>query len=150
MYRFASVPSATLTPERFIKAFIAELVLRGITGVPPRDPATRLGFARVVDLLDERSRELRSAGASLSEREEWVESANQLRLSPTGGVENWERALRAAQLTFTMVGNPDYELVSFTIDKDRARSELDRLSGEQQSFVREAAGAFEEERAAAE
>jgi hypothetical protein len=57
-------------------------------------------------------------------------------------MENWERALRRAQLTFTQAGNPGYEFIDFLIDKPRAKSELNSLSDEQRRVVGEALAAF--------
>jgi hypothetical protein len=93
-------------------------------------------------MLDERARALLAEKAPISEVRPWIDAGNQLRLSPTGGAENWERALRSAQLTFTKVGNPDYELVSFIIDKARACSELEYLAPDQREFVARAADVF--------
>jgi hypothetical protein len=129
-------------PDRFIKGFIANLVLAGHQSIPPREPKVTQGFWRVVEMLDERARKMLSQKASFSSVRPWIDAGNQLRLSPTGGVENWERALRAAQLTFTKVGNPDYELVSFEIDRARAQSELDHLDAEFRTFVADATTAF--------
>lgn len=129
-------------PDRFIKGFIANLVLAGHRSIPPREPKVTQGLWRVVEMLDERARTMLAQKESVSSARPWIDAGNQLRLSPTGGVENWERALRAAQLTFTKVGNPDYELVSFEIDCARAQSELDQLDGDFRSFVADVAQAF--------
>lgn len=128
-------------PEQFVKAFVAELVLNDFRSLPPRDPDFHGGLERVVELLDARATALLENEA-IEEARPWVEIANDLRFTATGGVENWERALRRAQLTFTQVGNPDYEFIDFLIDKARAKSELDSLAPEQQQFAREAANAF--------
>jgi hypothetical protein len=131
-------------PDRFIKGFIANLVLSGHSSIPPRDPLVRRGLKRVVEMLDERARALLAANATMSNVRPWIDTGNQLRLSPTGGVENWERALRSEQMNFTKVGNPDYELVSFEIDPARAQSELDRLEPDFRTFVEQATMAFME------
>jgi hypothetical protein len=132
----------TTTPEQFIKAFIAELVLADFSSIPPRDPDLQEGFQKVVDLFDARASQMLEQGAPLTQIRPWVDIANELRLSSTGGMENWERALRRAQLTFTQAGNPGYEFIDFLIDKARAQSELDSLSDEQRQVASEALAAF--------
>jgi hypothetical protein len=134
--------TAEFSTDRFIKAFIAQLVQAGKPGVPPRDPSVRRGFRKVVELIDDRVRTLRAAGTSLVVLRPWIEAGNHLRLSATGGVENWERALRSAQLTFTKVGNPGYEMVTFTIDTARAQSELASLQATEKEFVNAAVSEF--------
>lgn len=93
-------------------------------------------------MLDEQARRAITDTSGIVGARLWIDAGNQLRLSPTGGVENWERALRAAQLTFTKVVNPDYELVSFEIDKARAQSEIDQLDPALRAFTEQAARAF--------
>ena len=144
MMKSADNTRANRAPDRFIKGFIANLVLAGYNSIPPRAPKVRGGLGRVVEMLDERARSMLADNASLMTARPWIDAGNQLRLSPTGGVENWERAFRAYQLTFTKVGNPSYELVSFEIDKARAKSELDGLDAEFREFVASAAQAFME------
>lgn len=131
-----------LAPDRFVKGFIAKLVLEGHRSIPPRDPHVRRGLKRVVEMLDEQARLLMAQEGGMASARPWIDAGNQLRLSPTGGVENWERALRSAQLTFTQVGNPDYELVSFEIDPARAESELTHLEPSFRNFIDQAAAAF--------
>ena len=135
----------TFSPDKFLKGFIASLVLAGQRSIPPRERAVRLGFRRVVDLLDEEARSRMAGLAPLSEAAPWINASNRLRISPTGGVENWESALRSAQFTFTKVGNPYYELISFDIDKSRAQSELDELGTKEREFVTRAAKTFLDE-----
>ena len=125
--------------DRFVKGVIAKLVLGGIQAIPPRDPDVQRAFARIVELFDGRVRELQAAHAPKRAIRSWIEAGNELRLSATGGVENWERALRSAQLTFTTVGNPTYDLVTFTIDRARADSELGSLNPETAQLVSDAA-----------
>ena len=134
-----------LDTERLIKAFIAVLVLRGIKALPPRDSDVRKGLSIVVDKIDAYADRLMSEGCPISDVRPWIEAGNQLRLSPTGSVENWERAFRAAQLTFTQIGNPSYEIVTFAIDKPRALSELSNLDSQQSDFVQDIAAAFVEQ-----
>lgn len=136
--------------DRFLKAFISTLVLEGRRSIRPREKYVRRGFQRVVEMLDERARSLLAQSAPSAEVRPWIDTRNRLRLSPTGGVENWESALRAAQLTFTKVGNPYYELVSFDLDEARAESELEQLSPEQRDFVDRAAKSFLEQVAQAD
>jgi len=131
-----------VAPDRFVKGFIANLVLSGHASIPPRDPHVRRGLKRVVEMLDEEVRRVISEGGTVSRARPWIDTGNQLRLSPTGGVENWERALRSAQLTFTKVGNPDYELVNFEIDTARAESELSHLDPAFRKFIERATEAF--------
>lgn len=133
---------AGLSPDRFIKGFIANLVLAGHQSIPPRDPLIRRGLRRVVEMLDEQTRALLAEKVPLKTVRPWVDASNRLRLSPTGGVENWERALRAAQLTFTQVGNPTYQLISFEIDDARAESELEHLDSATRDFIARAAKEF--------
>ena len=132
-------------PDRFIKGFIAELVIAGHTSIPPRNPQVRRGLKRVVEMLDEQAKAALGSRSDFVTAKPWIDTSNELRLSPTGGVENWERALRAAQLTFTKVGNPSYELVSFEIDSVRAQSELEHLEPSFREFVMRAANAFMEQ-----
>jgi hypothetical protein len=136
---------AGLSPDRFIKGFIANLVLAGKQSIPPRDAHVRRGLKLVVEMLDERARSLLAGDAAFATVRPWIDSGNQLRLSPTGGAENWERALRSAQLTFTKVGNPDYEVITFVIDPARAESEIEHLSPVHREFVARAAKAFIEQ-----
>jgi hypothetical protein len=140
-----SVATKGLSTDRFVKAFIAELVLADIQAIPPRDSEVRRGLSHVVEKIDTYVRELLENGVSISDARPWIEASNQLRLSPTGGVENWERAFRAAQLTFTQIGNPSYEIVTFVIDKPRAKSELANLDKQQLSFVHDIATTFVEQ-----
>lgn len=144
-YTMTKRQSSEAAPDRFIKGFIAQLVLAGHSSIPPRDPHVRRGLRRVVEMLDEQARLILAEQNSFASARPWIDAGNQLRLSPTGGVENWERALRSAQLTFTKVGNPSYELVSFEIDEARANSELERLEPKFRMFVEQAAGAFIEQ-----
>jgi hypothetical protein len=138
------------SPDRFLKAFISTLVLAGHRSIPPRQKYVRRGFQRVAEMLDERTRSLLAQNAPSSEVRPWIDTSNRLRLSPTGGVDNWESALRSAQLTFTKVGNPSYELVSFDLDKARAQSELDQLSPAEREFVGKAGQVFMEQMAQAD
>lgn len=131
-----------VAPDRFVKGFIAKLVLEGHSSIPPRDPHVRRGLKRVVEMLDEKARSFMTQEGAMARARPWIDAGNQLRLSPTGGVENWERALRSAQLTFTKVGNPDYELVSFEIDPARAESELAHLEPSFRSFIDQAVTAY--------
>lgn len=142
--------AAGLAPDRFIKAFISSLVLAGHRSIPPREKYVRRGFRRVAEMLDEQGRVLMSRQAPPTEVRPWIETRNRLRLSPTGGIDNWESALRSAQFTFTKVGNPSYELVSFDVDKARAQSELDQLPSDQREFVERAAHVFLEQMALAD
>lgn len=132
----------TFSPDRFLKGFIASLVLAGQRSIPPRERGVRKGFQRVVELLDEKTRSLLEQKVSIMDAAPWINASNRLRLSPTGGVENWESALRSAQFTFTKVGNPYYELISFDIDPARAQSELEKLGNVEREFVRRAARVF--------
>ena len=138
----AAAARAAFSPDKFLKAFIATLVLAGHRSIPPRDRAVRKGFQRVVELLDEQTRSILAQKVSILEAAPWINTSNRLRLSPTGGVENWESALRSAQFTFTKVGNPYYELISFDIDKARAESELEHMSEADRDFVARAARSF--------
>ena len=140
--RETEVTPRGLTTEQFIKAFIAELVLNDIKAIPPRDIGVRRGLKLVVDKIDERVETIMREGKGISAARPWIDTGNQLRLSPTGSVENWERAFRAAQLTFVQVGNPSYEIVTFAIDKPRAESEMASLDPEQGAFVRQIADVF--------
>lgn len=139
------VATKGLSTDRLVKAFIAELVLNDIKAIPPRSNEVRRGLKSVVEKIDRYVEDLLNRGVSISEARPWIEAGNQLRLSPTGGVENWERAFRSAQLTFTQIGNPSYEIVTFIIDKPRAESELKSLDQEQSAFVHEMANAYVEQ-----
>ena len=131
-----------LSTDRLVKAFIAGLVLNGVKAIPPRDPEVRKALRRVVEKIDSHARKLLESGVEISVVRPWIEAGNQLRLSPTGSVENWERAFRAAQLTFVQIGNPSYEIVTFAIDAPRAESELSHLQPSQYTFVRRMADDF--------
>ena len=138
------------SPDRFLKAFISTLVLAGHGSIPPRQKFVRRGFQRVAEMLDERTRSLLAQNIPSAEIRPWIDTSNRLRLSPTGGVDSWESALRSAQLTFTKVGNPYYELISFDLDKARAQSELDQLSPDERDFVGRVGEAFMEQMAQAD
>jgi hypothetical protein len=132
----------SMLPDSFIKAFVAQLVLQGYDAIAPRDPKIRLGLRRVGEILQHQVESSCLNAESTENRRGWVKTANQVRISPTGGVENWERAFRAAQLTFTQVGNPDYELITFAIDGSRAKSEIETLTDDQEKFITEVADEF--------
>lgn len=132
----------TMAPASFVKGFIAQLVLEGWHSISSRDPRVHRGFKRVVELLDERVRDMMSDDADMRQAGPWIEAGNLLRISPTGGVENWERALRAAQMTFTRPGGGAYDSVLFEIDKIRAQAELSHLASPDRRFVEAAAKEF--------
>lgn len=129
----------------FTKAFIAELVSQGVRDLEPRAPNARRGFACVVSLLDERVEKLEDDGRGWQQVLPLASIANELRESANGGVEGWERALRLAQLTFTTVGNPDYDQVEFSIDSATAVDTIERLPETQQLLAREAVERFMKE-----
>jgi hypothetical protein len=126
----------------FTKAFVAELVVNKVHAIIPRREDARKGFERVVDLLDDRLNKLDEQGAPWEAVLPLANVANQLRTSSNGGVEGWERALHLAQLTFTSVPNPDYDVVELAIDSPSAETEVEQLSEYDQILVREAAKRF--------
>lgn len=138
-----------MMPANFVKGFIAQLVIEGWRSISSRDPLVHRGFKRVVEMLDDRVRHILSQDADMRRAGPWIEAGNLLRLSSTGGVENWERALRAAEMTFTRPGAEAYDSVAFEIDDVRARAELSDLAAPDREFIKQAAEAFIERAGAA-
>ena len=136
-------PPVALPVERFVEAFVAKLVDSGWRGIVPRDPGARRGLAAVVDLLDQVVSDLEAQNIDWDKVVPWVRTANRLRPSSLGGVENWEHQLRAAQRAVTQVSNPSYESVDFTIDPVVARSALRRLTKSQRLLIERAVDTFE-------
>lgn len=133
---------AGIASGSFVRDFIAKLVSEGYRSLPPRDPHVGRGLRRVVEMLDEEVSRILEQGNAIGTVRPWIETGNRLRLSPTGGVENWEHALRAAQPATTSTGSPDRELLTFGIDEERARSELDHLDPVYREFLNSVAAEF--------
>ncbi|WP_298814649.1 hypothetical protein [uncultured Sphingomonas sp.] len=133
---------AAMAPGVFLKGFIAQLVLEGLRSISSRDPQVHRGLKRVVELLDDRVREILDESDDVRLAGPWIATGNLLRLSPTGGVENWERALRSVQMTYTRIGGDDRDSVAFEIDEVRAADELAHLQPADRAFVEVAATAF--------
>ena len=131
-----------LPVERFVELFVAALVLNGWRRLTLKDPQARHALASVVDIMDQIVRDLSAGGASWDVVWPWVQTANRLRLSSTGGLENWEHQLRAAQRRFTSVPNPEYDSVDFSIDPLVAKSELESTTREHRDLVDTAVQAF--------
>jgi hypothetical protein len=139
----APVPaSGALSVDRFVEAFVAGLVLRGVNEVEVRSPQARRGFRNVVQLFDEQVGRLKANKQPWAQVWPWVHTANRLRVSPLGGVENWEHQLRCAQRAFTRIPNPTYERVNFSIDATTAEGELNKLNDDQRAMVSEAVERF--------
>lgn len=133
---------SAMAPGVFLKGFIAQLVLEGLRSISSRDPEVHRGLKRVVELLDGRVREILDDSDDVRLAGPWIATGNLLRLSPTGGVENWERALRSVQMTYTRIGGNDSDSVAFEIDAVRAKDELAHLPPADRAFVKQAATAF--------
>ncbi|WP_219321208.1 hypothetical protein [Methylovirgula sp. HY1] len=135
-------PNAVLPPERFVEAFVAKLVVSGWRSIAPRDPDTRRALASVVDLLDRCIEQFEGSNVEWSRVVPWVRTANSLRMSALGGVENWEHQFRAAQGFLTRVSNPSYEIVDFALTPATARQELDQLTADQAQLIEQAVKIF--------
>ncbi|UFI04667.1 hypothetical protein [Roseibium aggregatum] len=118
---------AILDLQAFAKAWVAELVELGISGVRPHDPLDRLGFETVVATLDNKIEELLANGAPKRDVLPLLKIANELRPSNAGDFEGFELALRSLQLTFTASPNPWYDYIDFPISEPHANSYLKRL-----------------------
>jgi hypothetical protein len=131
-----------LPVERFVELFVAALVQNGWRRITLKDAQVRAGFEAVVNIMDDIIAGLMQSDASWDVVWPWVQTANRLRISSTGGLENWEHQLRAAQRKFTSVPNPEYDSVDFSIDPLVAKRELESISLEHQKLVDSAVQAF--------
>ncbi|SCX26046.1 hypothetical protein DSM25558_3918 [Agrobacterium sp. DSM 25558] len=138
-------PSAAVSTERFVEAFVAKLVEQGWKSLSPQDPSTRRGLTSVVDLLDRAIEDFKDRKIPWKQVVPWVRVASSLRPSPLGSIENWEFQLRSAQGYLTRVSNPSYEIVDFAIPQATAEFELKKLTDEQSVLVNEAFELFDRE-----
>ena len=133
---------AALDLQSFAKAWVAQLIERGVDGVRPHEPGNRKGFDRVVAVLDESIEDFVADGYSKSAILPLLQIANELRPSPAGDYEGFELALRSLQLTFTASPNPWYDYISFPISKTHAESFVERLPDIVRGISGKAAEAF--------
>lgn len=131
-----------ITPNDFTNAFVAILVLADVTSVTPRQRDTARALMAVVDRIDELITSHLDAGQPITDVRNWIETANRLRLSPTGSVVNWERAFGMARCAFPVFTGTQETCFGFVGDKARAKDEISRLDRDDASFVRELAAAF--------
>lgn len=136
---------ASFDTQAFMKAFVAGLVLRNRMAIRPQNPSDRRGFAKIVEILDQKIDELEEAGLNRELVRELVRIANSLRASNTGGYEGFETALRGLQLTFASCPNPFYEEIAFSVPRPYAQSVLDALPTKQRELVAKIADAFAKE-----
>ncbi len=123
------------TPEEFVEAFIAKLVQQGFKNIVPSEPGTRRALSAVVEDLDEKISEYQSQEAKWSDLAPLIETANSLRPSELGTMENWEHQLRSAQGYLTRVPNPSYEVVEFAIPQAVAEFALQSLTATQRQLI---------------
>ena len=113
--------------QSFAKAWVAELIDQGVSGVYPHEKSDRRGFEGVVRALDDLIEQRLSEGADKSSLLPLLRITNDLRPSSAGDYEGFELALRSLQLTFTSSPNPWYDYISFPISKIHAESFLKQL-----------------------
>lgn len=137
-------PNGWLPPQRFVEGFVAKLVTDGWRSLSTRDPATRRALSAVVAKFDEWIDAFEKGQVDWDAVAPWVQTANSLRPSSLGGVENWEHQFRLGQGFLVRVPNPDYAIVDFSITPNVARFELAQFTPEQREVIDLAYRAFTE------
>ena len=134
--------SLVLDTERFTRGFAARLFQLNTKVIQPRNHQNRVGFRRVVDVLEAEVAELRSQDPRPSLYRDLVRLRNELRPSNIGAFDNFEAALRDLQLSVTDSPNPFYEEIVLTSSRPNAEATLAELPEQQRRLVDKAAQAF--------
>ena len=131
------------TPQRFCKAFVAALVLRGERVLEPKRASDRRGFRSMIKELEAQVARARSNDES---QRPWykqlVRLRNELYPSNNGAFDALEMTLRDLQTSAVSCPNPDYDYISFDISPIFASSILDGLSEPERVLAKAAAEAF--------
>lgn len=136
----------TLDTERFTRGFVAQLFQLDASALQPRKREDRLGFRRVLDVLEEEIAKLQAEGRRSRLYVDLVRLRNELSPSNIGAFDNFETALRDLQLSATDCPNPFYEEIIFTVSRPNAEATLAELPEEYRLLIEKAAKAFVNEK----
>jgi hypothetical protein len=128
-----------LTASSFWRALVSYLIVKGESGIQPKKPADRRGFAQLVRAIDVVAEE--NKGDDVWYRS-LVRLRNYLQSGNNGAFENIETELRELQTSALMVPNPDYDDMHFQLSQSYARSLLDALDRKQRVLIERAGDAF--------
>lgn len=135
-----------LDTERFMRGFVAKLLQLDESALQPRNLEDRLGFRRVLDVLEEEIAKLRRKGRPSRLYVDLVRLRNNLSPSNVGAFDNFETALRDLQLSATDCPNPFYDEIVFTVSRPNAEATLAELPEEYRLLIEKAAKAFVNEK----
>lgn len=130
----------------FAKGFVARLITEGASAIVPRRRADRLGFQRVLGILDERIALAREQPLQRDWYKQLVRLRNELSPSNNGAFDNFESALRDLQLSLTSSPNPFYEEILFSVSAPFAHAIFEELEEGPKDIVNRSAEAFLEAR----
>jgi len=131
-----------LDTERFTRGFAARLFQLNTRALQPRNHQNRLGFRRVVDVLEAELTELRLQKPLPGLYRDLVRLRNKLSPSNIGAFDSFESALRDLQLSVTDSPNPFYEEIVLTSSPANAEATLAEIPDEQRRLIDKAARAF--------
>jgi hypothetical protein len=135
-----------LDAERFTRGFVAKLLQLDATALQPRKREDRLGFRRVLKVIEDEIAIRQSEGRRSRFYMDLVRLRNELSPSNAGAFDNLETALRDLQLSVTDCPNPFYEEIVFTGSRPNANATLATLPAEYLGVIEKAAKAFLDEK----
>jgi hypothetical protein len=124
--------------DRFVEAFIAGLVGRGVVSLSPSAPETNQRLSRMSAFLNEELERI-----DHDSFRKWVRRVrNQLSPGNLGTYDSFYSALRAKQMGYVASPNPKYRDVNFKISPAFANNLLRDLDDEPRDLVNRAVDAF--------